>query len=137
MNTIRDQERGLNMPWSPRGAPRKAEQAKPREPILTRLVERIFLSCPVCGMSRIFNKSGRWAKLRNKEIDIVKGRVHYGNFDLDDSFLIQRRDCSGSRGHGFPVIGGYTLEQLKDMPEYQQLVAELKQTCEAILNKLS
>jgi len=126
------------MPWRPRGAPREVTPLKPkREPRIERLVEREFLCCPVCAMSRKLEKSGREAKRRNKEVDIIKGRAHFGNFDLDDSFLIQRRDCSGSRGSGFPLIGGYTLEQVKDMPEYQELVAELRQTCQNILAKLA
>jgi len=126
------------MPWRPRGAPKETPAPKPkREPRIDHIVEGLFLSCPMCGFSRKLDKSGREARRHNKEIDTVKGRVHFGNFDLDDSFLIQIRDCSGSRGHGFPVTGGYTLEQLKDMPEYGEVVAELKRTCEAILDKLS
>jgi len=126
------------MPWKPRGAPREEPAPKhKRPPRIEHIVEALFLSCPVCGMSRKLDKSGRWAKLRNKEIDIVKGRAHFGAFDLDDSYLLQVRDCSGSRGHGFPVIGGYTLEQAKNMPEYAELIAELKAACQNILARLA
>ena len=126
------------MPWQPRGAPRK-EVTTPkvrREPTLGRLVERIFVCCPLCAMSRKLDKSGHEAERQNKPLDTIKGRSHFGRFDIDDSFLIQRRDCSGSRGHGFPVIGGYTLKQAKTMPEYQEAVTELKDACRRILEAL-
>jgi len=88
-------------------------------------------------MSRKLEKSGRLAKLRGKPLDIVKGRVHFGTFDLEDSYLVQIRDCSGSRGHGFPMVGGYTIEQLKTMPEFGEMLAELKATCQSIADSLS
>jgi len=126
------------MPWQPRGAPKEEPAPKPRrEPRIERLVERTFLCCPMCAMSRKFDKSGSEAKRQNKPLDTIKGRAHFGRFDIADSFLIQVRNCSGSRGSGFPVIGGYTLDQVKAMPEYQELIAELKQACEAILDRLA
>jgi hypothetical protein len=126
------------MPWRPRGAPKEILAPKPkREPRIEHRIEALFLSCPVCGFSRKLDKSGRWAKLRNKEIDTVKGRVHFGNFDLDDSYLIQIRNVSGGRGAGFPTVGGYRLDQVKNMPEYADLIRELKEACQAILTKLT
>ena len=126
------------MPWKPRGAPREVTAPKPkREPVFTRRVERTFLCCPMCAMSRKFDKSGHEAERQNKPLDTIKGRAHFGKFDIDDSFLIQVRNCSGSRGSGFPVIGGYTLDQVKNMPEYQELIMELKDTCQRILEALA
>jgi len=123
------------MPRKPRGAPVKEviREVRPRP-----VVEGLFVCCPVCGLSRKLVKSGGWAKSRGRldRDEPVKGRSRFGKVDLDDGFLIQTRDCSGGRGHGFPLIGGYTIDQVKNMPEHAELLAELKQTCQAILSKL-
>jgi len=107
-----------------------------REPRPREVIHSLFVSCPLCAMSRKLEKSGRLAKLQGKPLDTVKGRVHFGTFDLEDSYLVQVRDCSGSRGHGFPMVGGYTLKQLKTMPEFAEMLAELKATCQSIVDSL-
>lgn len=124
------------MPRKPRGISERAVKPgiRPRE-----VVEAPFVACPVCGLSRKLEKSGNWARLRHRldETKPMKGRVHFGNFDLNSGFLIQIRDSSGSRGHGFPLIGGYTIEELKEKAEFDDLLAELKNACIAILDKLA
>ena len=109
------------MPRKPRGA--ITPIIKPREVKPMATIEAPFLACPLCSMSRKLDKS-------------VKGRVHFGTFDLENSYLIQLRNCSGSRGSGFPTIGGYTIEELKGKPEFKGLLDELGKTCRAILEKL-
>jgi len=122
-------------PRKPRGAPaeRVTREVRPRP-----VVEGLFVSCPFCCMSRKLDKTGGWARIRGKldRGEPVKGRSRFGIFDLDDGFLIQIRDCSGSRGHGFPLIGGYTLDQLKGKTEFAELLAELKECAENLLKKL-
>lgn len=104
-----------------------------------RQIEALFVSCPMCGMSRKLDKTGNYAKLRHRldRSKPPKGISHFGRFRLDDAYLIQVRDCSGSRGSGFPTIDGYTIARLKEIPEFEPLLTELKEVAQAILNKLS
>lgn len=122
-------------PRKPRGVPteRVTREVRPRP-----MIQGLFVSCPLCCMSRKLVKTGGWARIRGKldRGEPVKGRSRFGNFDLEDGFLVQIRDCSGSRGHGFPLIGGYTLDQLKGKPEFAELLAELKECAENLLRKL-
>ena len=99
---------------------------------------RYFVSCPLCCMSRKLDRTGSWAKAQRKydTTEPPKGRSRFGRFDLDDGRLIQIRNCSGSRGSGFPVIGGYTIEEMKAMPEFAEVLEELKQAARNLLAKL-
>jgi len=123
------------MPKQPRGMTTRPAPPAPRQ---SQVIEGLFVACPMCSMSRKLEKTGAWARVRHR-LDTskdVKGRSHFGTFNLGDSYVIQVRDCSGSRGHGFPILNGYTLEQLKAMPEFSDVLQELRDACAKILAAL-
>lgn len=99
---------------------------------------RYFVSCPLCCMSRKLDRTGSWAKTQRKydSTEPPKGRSHFGKFDFDEGLLIQIRNCAGSRGGGFPIIGGYTIDEMKSMPEFAEVLEEMKQAAKALLEKL-
>ena len=124
------------MPKQPRGMTTRPPAPAPRQ---AQVIEGLFIACPLCSMSRKLEKTGGWARVRHRldTTKAAKGRSHFGTFNLGDSFVIQVRDCSGSRGHGFPIVDGYTLEQLKAMPEFADVVSELRDACTRVLAALA
>ena len=106
---------------------KKARLRKPRiiKPITTGvpIKEAEYVVCPACWMARKLEK-------------MRKGRVRFGGFAPDSSYLIQVRNVAGGRASGFPVLRGYTIDEVKGMPEHKELLNELKAACQRILEKL-
>lgn len=111
------------------------------------MAEVIYISCPLCGMSRVLEKTGASAIARGRIIDQVKGRIHFDHMDLDNAFIVQVRERKSGKepnkrvgrggGTGFQLQSGFTLEQMKDKPEYSDLVEQLKVSANHILSVLA
>ena len=106
---------------------KKARLRKPRiiKPITTGvpIKEAEYVVCPACWMARKLFKTR-------------KGKVRFGGFAPESSYLIQVRNVAGGRASGFPVLRGHTIDEVKDMPEHKELLGELKTACRRILEKL-
>ena len=135
------------------------------------MTEVIFVTCPLCCMSRPLVKKGSKA-IEQHKLDPAtpeqerKGRVRFDAFDLENSYLIQYREGGGSYpisegeatarlvarqrgdkkskvgrgkspGKGFPVVGGLTLSQVRAMPEYQDLIIQIRDFCQKIVPDLT
>jgi len=95
-----------------------------------------------------------------------KGRIRFDAFDLENSYLIQYREGGGSYpiseeeatarliarqrgdkkakagrgkspGKGFPVVGGLRLSEVLAMPEYSDLIIQLREFCQKIVPNLT
>lgn len=108
--------------------------------------EVIFIACPLCGMSRVLNKTGSSAIARGISITEIKGRIRFDHMKLDKAPIVQiRESMTGPEtktrmrrggGRGFVFREGITLEEMKDNPGYQDLVEQMKSTATEILRVL-
>jgi len=103
--------------------PRKPRVIKPISPTGIPIKEAEYIVCPACWMARKLFKTR-------------KGKVRFGGFAPESSYLIQVRNVAGGRASGFPVLRGYTIDEVKGMPEHKELLGELKTACRRILEKL-
>lgn len=92
-----------------------------------------WLVCPFCGLSRKLIKSGIEAK---KSLKVIKGLPKFDVVDPTSGVFIDYRDITGGRGSGFPRIDFETLEQIKNNPEYEDLILQLRSHCDKILSTL-
>jgi len=105
-----------------------------------------YITCPLCGMSRILEKTGRAAerlasrprkpKAPRKVLPQSKGRIRFDAVDLGGALILQIRDPSGGRRDGVKVLRGKTLAELRDDPNYFDLVSQIRSQAENILNLL-
>lgn len=111
------------------------------------MTEVIYIACPLCGMSRVLEKKGSSAIARGFRITEIKGRIHFDHMDLDNARIVQVRERKAGResvartgrggGSGFTVREGLTLEQMRDMPEYSDLIDQLRHSVKAISDIIS
>lgn len=126
--------------------------------------EIISIACPFCCMSRVLIKKGSRAVAEHKLDPLTpaeerKGRIRFDRFDLETGFFIQMREAGGSlppteeetiatqrgkhkgrgksKGFGFPLVSGLTVNEAKSLPEYQDLLEQIKNQCQNLLNKLT
>jgi len=99
------------------------------------MAEIIYISCPICGMSRVLEKKGSRALATGKPLDKgIKGRIRLDHMDLGKAFIVQFRERQTGKeerkkrggGRGFELRGGLTLEQMKNKEEYKDLITQLK-----------
>jgi hypothetical protein len=100
------------------------------------MAEIIYIACPLCGMSRVLEKKGSSAIARGLSIGEPKGRIRFDHMDLDSARIVQVRERKAGResvprmgrggGTGFTIKDGFTLEEMKAMPEYQDLIEQLR-----------
>ena len=106
---------------------KKARLRKPRIvkpiPAGVPIKEAEYVVCPCCFLNRKLEK-------------MRKGKVRFGGFAPESSYLIQVRNVAGGRASGFPVLRGYTIDEVKGMPEHKELLNELKTACQRILARL-
>ncbi|MBA7709384.1 hypothetical protein ES703_118301 [subsurface metagenome] len=111
------------------------------------MAEVIMISCPLCGMARVLEKTGASAIARGITITKVKGRIRFDHMDLAHAPIVQVRERKGGPelkkrmrrggGTGFILIGGLTLEQMRDNPQYQDLINQIKSTANEIIEILA
>ena len=80
--------------------------------------------CPLCGLNRVIEKRD-------------KGRIRFDHVDLMNGLLLQERACGG-RNSGFYLDrdSSLTLPEVTSIPEYQDLLDQIKDQCRAILKVL-
>ncbi len=126
------------------------------------MAEVIYIVCPLCGMNRVLVKKGSRAVIEHKidpstPMEERKGRIAFA-IDLGNGYFVQVREARGKvpatpdelaaeqrgakvgrgkrRGYGFRLTGGLTLDQAKALPEYSDLIQQIKNQSKAILNIL-
>jgi len=97
-----------------------------------------YITCPICGMSRVLYKSGSTAERSSKKLrkplgSKPGGRIRFDHMHLDKALLLQARDMAGGRGSGMQLAWGKTLKELKDDADYADLVSQIKIQCRRIL----
>ena len=110
------------------------------------MAEVIYITCPLCGMNRVLEKTGASAIAKGYTITDIKGRIRFDHMDLAKASIVQVRErAEGAEpkrrmrrggGSGFVFKSGLTLEQVKDNPDYQDLIEQLKLTANKILKIL-
>ena len=101
--------------------PRKSKEKK--EIVIREGTKSIFCACPCCGLNK---------KLHKKD----KGKIKF-DIDLDRLFFIQARYSYGRASGWFTNDDeSLTLEQAKEMPEYQDLIEQIRMQCKKILKEL-
>lgn len=108
--------------------------------------EILYVCCPCCGMSRVLEKTGSSAISRGLPIEEIKGRIRFDHMELEKANIIQIRERRRGKedkprmrrggGPGFQMVGGLTLAELKDKPEYQDLKEQMLDTAHKIIKIL-
>lgn len=86
--------------------------------------ETLYLACPLCGFNRPLNK-------------YTKGQIKLTNIDFDRFFVVVTR-VGGGLGSGFFRIDekSFRLKELKDMPEYRDILEQIAEQAQKILEIL-
>lgn len=81
-----------------------------------------WLLCPCCG----------WGKKYQTERQINR----LDRIEPKTGPFIDHRYIGGGKGSGFPRESFETLEEVKNLSEYQELISGLREQCKKILNIL-
>ena len=81
-----------------------------------------YLTCPICTFNRPLRK-------------YVEGDLKLTDTDVETLLFIQVRE-GGGRGSGFRRIGGLTIDEVKQDPQYSELLEQLREQCTKILEVL-
>ena len=110
------------------------------------MAEILYVCCPMCGMSRVLEKKGSVAIARGEPIQEIKGRIRFDHMDMDKANIIQFRERRRGKeseprlgrggGSGFQLVGGLTLAELRDSPEYEDLREQMLDTAHKIIKIL-
>lgn len=110
------------------------------------MAEIIYISCPLCGMNRVLDKTGSSAIARGFTITDIKGRIRFDHMDLNNAAIVQVRESLTGKdpkkrmrrggGRGFVFKSGLTLQEMKTNPEYSDLIEQMKSTASKILEVL-
>ena len=110
------------------------------------MAEILYVCCPMCGMSRVLEKKGSMAIARGKPIQEIKGRIRFDHMDMEKANIIQFRERRRGKegeprqgrggGSGFQLVGGLTLAEMKDNPEYEDLREQMLDTARRIIKIL-
>lgn len=89
-----------------------------------------FVSCPLCGMNRILEKTGATAKKRaaqgkhiRKLLDRPKGRIKFNHMDLDKAQIFQCRVPADA----FFVVEGKTLAEMTKDERFDDLISQMRE----------
>ena len=106
----------------------------------------LYVSCPLCGMNRVLEKKGSVAIARGLPIEEIKGRIRFDHMDLEKANILQIRERRRGKedkprmqrggGPGFILVGGDTLAELRDKPEYADLKDQMVGTAREIIKIL-
>lgn len=99
-----------------------------------------FVSCPLCGMNRILEKTGATAKKRaaqgkhvRKLLDRPKGRIKFDHMNLDNAQIFQCR----APADAFFVVEGKTLAEMTKDERFDDLISQMRQQTREILQIIS
>jgi ssDNA-binding Zn-finger/Zn-ribbon topoisomerase 1 len=89
-------------------------------------IARTYIVCPLCGLNRVLEK---WEK----------GKIKFGNFDLEKSFFVQVRYSTGGRASGFWLNENESkrISEIANNEEFRDLLIQIKNQCKAILKYFS
>ena len=95
-----------------------------RSRVMAEGTEVMYVACPMCGMNKSLKR-------------YRDGRAGMTSIDFDRFHVVVTR-VGGGRGSGFYRIDekSYLLGEIKDMPEYHDIVAQIKEQAQKILNEL-
>lgn len=101
--------------------------------------EIAFISCPLCGMNRILEKTGATAKKKlaqgkklKKVLNQPKGRIRFDGMNLATAQIMQCRVPADK----FYVIEGRTLAEIATDPRFSDLVEQMKSQISLIEREL-
>lgn len=107
------------------------------------MAEVIYITCPLCGMNRVLEKTGAGAIARGITIEEIKGRIRFDHMELGSAPIVQIRERAEGKekvkrmrrggGPGFVFKRGLTLEEMKREPEYADLLEQIQLTAHRIL----
>jgi len=110
------------------------------------MAEIIYIACPLCGMNRVLEKTGASATARGFTIHDIKGRIRFDHMELSTAPIVQTRErkegpeakrrMRRGGGTGFPLIGGLTLEEMRNSPKYTDLIEQMRATATDVLRIL-
>lgn len=103
-----------------------------------------FIACPLCGMSRKLERTGRYADEVGRTTKDI-GRIRFA-MDLEQAFIVDIRETpggkvadTGAKGRGkapatgFPRVDGKTLEDMAQDEEYADVVEAIRSGAQNIL----
>jgi len=98
----------------------------------------IFIVCPLCYLGRPLEKNlARATKegIPPEKIYTLKGRISFGQGDPETAPFVDIRDSGKGRGYGWPRVEEEckTLAEIKDDPDYADLVSKIRLQCKKIL----
>ena len=98
------------------------------------MAEGYWIVCPFCGLSRKIKKTGAYARRYGKEIIMEKEEVRLDKLDPENAVFIDARETGLGRGRGFPRINELclTLKEIKNLPEYQDFINQIKNQIQKI-----
>jgi len=91
--------------------------------------------CPLCGWHHPIEHKGSMRLQRGEDATLPKGKFSFNRFDPKEKTFISIRECQG-RGKGLPEINTIKLSEAMKDPEYEELIASLKDQCYSILKIL-
>lgn len=110
------------------------------------MAEVIYITCPLCGMNRVLEKTGASAIARGVTIKGTKGRIRFDHIDLANAPIVQIRERATGKepkkrmrrggGSGFTFKAGISLADIKIDPDYEDLINQIKLTAGKILEIL-
>lgn len=105
-----------------------------RKPSIGEEVEFPGIQCPICRLWRPLVKKGTRARAEGKPLDKKEpGAVRLDWGELDQ--FIDIRSRAKGRG-GFYRIKTISLKEAKNLPEYNNIIDQLKFRCQQILDIL-
>jgi len=92
--------------------------------VITEGTEVLYVACPMCGMNKSLKR-------------YRDGRAGMTSIDLNRFYVLVTR-VGGGRGSGFYRIDekSLLLSELKNNPEYADIVGQIREQCEKILSEL-
>ena len=99
-------------------------------PTITR-----YVKCPVCGWHQVIITKGTMRIAREEVADSPRGMFTFRKSDPQvETFISLRNGLGGKKG--FPQVESISLHQAKSMPEYQGLIASLREQTYLVLKVL-
>lgn len=104
-------------------SPKLESKSQKKRRVIAEGTKMENIVCPMCCQNRVLNKSD-------------KGRVRFDQLDFNRYILQVRYTCGGGSGFYMNESESKTFDEIKNDPEYSDLIEQIKQTCFKILKRL-